>query len=227
MRPGWLKAGAKCALRALPGKPTLVQFGVRLPPALKGRIAMRIFGLLREGCISSLPERLSTNFGMSGGLQIDLPATADPVYLFGTPTQAKGERSSMHLCRRLLERSRSFVDVGAHIGYFTFFLRDVDHAKSIYCFEPHPMLFAELQANCQRNALHAVTALPLAVGSRPGETTFYLNRTDISSSSLTRQFADCHDVEAVSTMVVRFDDFAREEGLHEILAKVDIEGAEF
>ncbi len=71
------------------------------------------------------------------------------------------------VARRLLSSGDVFIDVGAHIGYYTLVAsRIVGPEGHVYAFEPAPETYAALRENLARNGVSNVTALRLAAGSR-------------------------------------------------------------
>jgi FkbM family methyltransferase len=60
-----------------------------------------------------------------------------------------------------------FVDVGAHVGYFTILAgKLVGPTGAVFAFEPHPRNFELLLANVRRNELENVKCYPWAVSDR-------------------------------------------------------------
>lgn len=74
---------------------------------------------------------------------------------------------------RLVDPGEAAVDVGGNIGYMTSVLATRAGARGrVDVFEPHPVLFAELERNVGRWRSHPglaeIVAHPLAVGETPG-----------------------------------------------------------
>lgn len=88
--------------------------------------------------------------------------------------------------RRLTSPGDVFVDVGAHIGYYTLLASVlVGDQGHVYAFEPSPARWNELRANVARNKLGNVTAFEMAAGAYEGETILYeAPRTNTSASTL-------------------------------------------
>jgi FkbM family methyltransferase len=153
---------------------------------------------------------------------------ADQVFaLYGKPELYLGERASLELAARLSRSCDAFVDIGAHLGYFTFFVSARAGSNlPIYFFEPDPLLFARLDRNVRANRLDRVVGCNKAIGAIDGSATFYVNRTDSLSGSLTSQFAAAHEVVATEIAVERFSTVAARCDFHRACVKVDVEGAE-
>jgi FkbM family methyltransferase len=128
----------------------------------------------------------------------------------------------------LARQSDGFVDIGAHVGYFTFFVRArIDASKPIYFFEPDPELFEIIEQNVRSNSLVNVHGFREAVGASNQPTaTFYKNLSDSSSGSLETTFQIKHHVEPIEVSVTTYTAFAARVGLRNACVKVDVEGAE-
>lgn len=136
------------------------------------------------------------------------------------------------LCRTV-ERAETAVDVGANIGYATALIAVLTGPRAaVYSFEPHPELFAELEANVaswsQDRRLAQIKLFQLALSDtratallrEPGKA-FEHNR---GLARLTSDSADDGRTHLVSTQ--RLDEVA---GLQEAsigVMKVDVEGHE-
>lgn len=127
----------------------------------------------------------------------------------------------------LLESGQVFVDVGAHIGYYTLLgARAVGPAGHVYAFEPAPANLALLTKNIHVNGYEdRVTIIPRAVRNEPGRVQLYLNPVDTGSNSLFPTSAMRAD--SVSVEATTLDEFFAQVGwpaIHTI--KMDIEGSE-
>ena len=65
------------------------------------------------------------------------------------------EESTGALLDRLLAPGARFLDVGAHVGYFSLFASSLQRGIEIDAVEPHPMLHGLLQANLWANKVSA------------------------------------------------------------------------
>lgn len=186
---------------------------------------MRTMGLI-AGNLSS-PVELETNLGIQFGYHIRLPSTTSPVLLFGTPDNYQGERGSLYLAIALASDCSAFLDVGAHHGYFIFFLiGSVGNAFPIYFFEPNERLFREISRNVDSNALKSVRGFQMAMGATCGATKFHLNLSNDCSSSLKTYFQSTNRTKEVEVAITTFSEFVCRHQLNNVLIKVDIEGAE-
>ena len=213
-------------LRALPGKARLARFVSTAPPALKTPLVCRTLTRVMEHDDLAAQSTLPTNLGFSRR-RFEIATNATPNYFFGRPDSYAGEHGALLLAAQLARHSDAFVDVGAHHGYFTFYVHEqLARPIPIHFFEPDADLFAELSANVQRLALDGVYGHACALGARSGTAVFYTNLSDRSSSSLTAHFATRHRVREDRVQVRTFAEFAAEQRLGNCCVKVDVENAE-
>lgn len=197
------------------------------PPSMKGASFLRIASALHRRRPGAESGSISSNLGISSRLRVELPGDADAVYTFGTPDLDRVERGALRLCRFLAQSCECFVDIGSHRGLFIFYVADAEKRPTRILFlEPETSLFQGITANLARNGIRGVVGFPLAVGDSTGPATFYVNHTDLHSSSLTTDFAAIHDIEPTTVEQITFQDLVVREGVRDALVKVDVEGAE-
>ena len=128
----------------------------------------------------------------------------------------------IRLIAGLADPRRLAIDVGAHLGDFTFFMRR--HTCGCVAFECNPALVAHLHRRFGRS----IDIRPAAVSDRTGTTTLRiptertrgLGRATIEEAN---ELADFDDVDLVTVPMVRLDDTVdRPVGL----LKIDVEGHE-
>ncbi len=130
---------------------------------------------------------------------------------------------------RILKPGMTFVDLGAHIGYFTLLAaRAVAPTGRVYAFEPEPSTCEVLRHNVILNGLdQIVTIVPKAISDRKGSVHFL----SPSESTVSARIADDRgygkEGNSIEVEAISLDDYFREIGWPEIhLIKMDIEGAE-
>ena len=117
----------------------------------------------------------------------------------------------------------TFVDVGAHYGYYTLIAaRLVGDKGRVVAFEPDPTSFAVLKKNVEHNGFQNVVLENLAASNAPGKVRLYLTASAMEDSVIDAGQAK----EAIDVQAVRLtNDFANSpRGLDVI--KIDTEGAE-
>jgi FkbM family methyltransferase len=143
------------------------------------------------------------------------------LYVFGV-----WEPELSGLLRSRLRPGRTFIDVGANIGYFSLLASGLVGAHGrVVAFEPLPETYEQLRANLERNAARNVRALNVAAGRAAGVVTLYGG--DVGNSGTTTMVAD-RTLHAVAQAAVRpLDDLLTEDEVATArLVKIDVEGAE-
>lgn len=214
-------------LEAIPAQDYWLDLGARMPPALRTRSSLRLLSAMARRQTSN-DDLVTTNLGISPSLKIRVR----PSHLharFGKPSLYDGERGALELACALAPQSDAFLDIGAHIGFFTWCVRTLaSPSVPIYFFEPDPDLFKLLQANVEINHLDGVVGVPAAIGSRDGTARFYCNLSDSFSGSLGDGFqqAHHHQIAAIDVEIRSFASIGRQYGFERATVKVDVENAE-
>lgn len=134
------------------------------------------------------------------------------------------ENRQTRLFESLLGPEMVFVDVGAHIGYYTLLgAHRVGPRGRVYAFEPAPANFRALKWNIRQNGLSNVVAEPLAIAGRGGRAQFTVSETDSASHSLAGSLASGQKVEVETTSL---DDYFAGNDAPIDVVKLDAEGAE-
>jgi len=127
--------------------------------------------------------------------------------------------------RALLPRGGTFLDVGAHAGYFSLLASHrVGPSGCVFAVEPNPRTFAALQHHLTQNAARNVHAMMCGLADREGVLALHLppSQLDYNATVLPREGWTRADV-PVRTL----DACVREWNIDRIdLMKIDVEGAE-
>jgi len=157
-------------------------------------------------------------------------------------------RNGVHQLLRKRAVALTLVDVGARNGVFE--LADVAEFVDAYGFEPNPAEYAKLlsgdtDAGVPTPPYRSLAYYPLAMGSNPGRSSFYVTRSPGAAGMLEArpQYAgtlriggaaesvlDLHigDPVAIDVDVTTLDLFSREHGLPDVdYLKIDVEGFEY
>ncbi len=211
-------------LDGLPLKLHILRAGARLSPSLRNDFLARALGALANR--SGYSCDIETNMGIDASLKCLLPLDKGG-WIFGLPEHYVGERGALALLAVLGKQSGAILDVGAHVGYFSYFLaKRVPSSVPIYYFEPDPALFAIIEKNVRSNGLNNLIGHREAMGARTERATFFQNLSDTFSGSLDSGFVGAHNTREIAVQVRSFDDFTREIDKENLCVKVDIEGAE-
>jgi len=220
------KSIIKKILANLPFKTRLVQFGALLPRKFKSQFTVRVFGNLLT--FINPQTEIATNLGISDQLRVRLKVESIvPVYLFGQPSIYKGERGPLFLASHFARSCEWFVDIGANVGYYTYFIKSTSNDTKIASFEPNRELFDSIRSTINNNHLNGISINCLGVSDRRGKSEFYLDRNNHTMGSLLSNFGNTHDLEKCSIEVTDFDSFASDNDISgNAVIKVDVENAE-
>ncbi len=134
-------------------------------------------------------------------------------------------RDMTRWARTLLPLGGTFLDVGAHAGYFSLIAADrVGHTGRVYAIEPNPRTFSALQTNLTANRVEHVLPHNCGLADRAGTILLHAppSRLDYNATVLPR--ADWQSVEVPSRTL---DGCVAEWRVDRIdLMKLDVEGAE-
>jgi len=129
--------------------------------------------------------------------------------------------------KALLRPGGSFLDVGAHAGYFSLIAANrVGRNGRVFAVEPNPVVFATLRAHLTANAIAQVEACHWSLAERNGSVSLHVPSTesyrDYNATLLRRP-----EWTPIEIPARRLDDCLDEWGIERIdLMKIDVEGAE-
>jgi FkbM family methyltransferase len=129
--------------------------------------------------------------------------------------------------KALLHRGGTFVDVGAHAGYFSLVAAErVGPAGRVFAVEPNPVVFATLHAQLTANGISNVDACNWGLAERNGSLVLHVPRPDTfrdyNATLLARP-----GWTPIEIPVRRLDDCVNDWKTERIdLLKIDVEGAE-
>ena len=137
------------------------------------------------------------------------------------------EMDTVKVVERLLSPGMSFLDIGAHVGYYTLLgARLVGPNGTVYAFEPQPDVYRLLVKNIHMNGYSGIVVpIQKAVTEKGGSVLLYDSEKDSCSASI-------FSGSSVSTVTVEcesvsLDEFFGAQGWPAVdLIKMDIEGAE-
>lgn len=150
-------------------------------------------------------------------------------FVFATGTW---EEETTRLTQALLRPGDSFVDVGAHVGYFSLIAADcLGGSGYVHAFEPIPQSFSLLERNVRDNRLEGVIMNNTACWSVETELTLHQAAASNSGkSSVIAQNAESDGGERVAShrvQAVTLDRYVEGlEGERVALIKADVEGCE-
>ncbi|MFY9927326.1 MAG: FkbM family methyltransferase [Streptosporangiaceae bacterium] len=145
-----------------------------------------------------------------------MPIEVDPGDMIGWHILRYGgvwEPETSWFCRDWLRPGMTFVDAGAHVGYYTL--------------EPHPMLGQVLRRNVGRAGRANVTVSPLALGRAAGTAGLVLHTGDNHGASSLRPDSRTAHLPRAQVEMTTLDDYLERDGVTTVdVLKLDVEGAE-
>jgi FkbM family methyltransferase len=138
------------------------------------------------------------------------------------------EPISRAVLEALLRPEHTFLDLGAHVGFYSLAGALSVKGVKVIAFEPNPKNFRILQANVAANGLTGVHCEPLAISDTDGTATLYLTESDMSASLMKDfQAEDTAQIDSIEVPTVSLDSYVQRHGVRgPMLIKVDIEGHE-
>lgn len=126
-----------------------------------------------------------------------------------------------------LNPSDVFIDVGAHVGYFTLLAsRRVGPAGTVLSIEPNPFAVKQLEGNVERSHLENVFVEHTACGASRNVVRLYLH-SDSNSSMASLYAGNATGTVAVEVPCTTVDQLFQERCLVRVkLVKIDVEGGE-
>jgi FkbM family methyltransferase len=193
-------------------------------------VSGRGLGLHRIGFLSRAYDALSARLSGEGVVLASVDGQKMLVRADGSHiansliTQGVWERKETEVFLSLLEPHMTFVDVGAHVGYYT--LLAAKRIARVYAFEPDPESFALLTRSVQANGYTNVKGFAAAVTDRMGRATLQVDAEAWGNSLATDNVV--HPSQRVEVETVGLDDLyaAGSLGNRIDLLKIDVQGAE-
>jgi FkbM family methyltransferase len=128
--------------------------------------------------------------------------------------------------RDYIKPGMTFVDIGAHIGYFSVMGADsVGSNGKVYAFEPEPKNFSMLKKNIEANEFSNVVLEKCAISDCAGEMTLYIDKKNLGNMSLSSKNIPPEDAGGqVKVKTVTLDEYFKGKSVDYI--KIDVQGAE-
>jgi FkbM family methyltransferase len=137
------------------------------------------------------------------------------------------DRKITWICRKLIRRGDTALDIGANIGMVTVHMaRLVGSGGVVHAFEPNPRLVGMLRQALRRNCLPQVKLHDFGLGPAEASMELRVPRSDTGGGSFVHNWV-AEDCRSVQVSIRTLDDVAREQGIQRVsLLKIDVEGFE-
>lgn len=163
-------------------------------------------------------------------IKVLLPAATD-IYLTGGKTHISEIRLAKFILRNL-KPADTFLDIGAHYGYFSLLAAElVGNKGTVIAAEPAPATFAILKENAA--GIKQMTVINQAVADKSGVITFFelpnlfseYNTTDITQFEQEPWFATAN-INKVIMDATTIDELVKTYYAEPAIIKIDVEGGE-
>ena len=168
------------------------------------------------------------------GLRVAVKRLRDASWIL-TPASLEPEiRSAFTLVLELL-KPEVFWDIGANIGFYSWFVRQHPAVRQVIMFEPDPTNFALINQTIRKNAVADCCAKDIALSDRNGQASFLVDRASGATGSLEatshrENRSSLHHAyqlaETITCVTATVDRLIAEGVPPPDLMKIDVEGAE-
>lgn len=171
---------------------------------------------------------VSTNTFWNEKITLELPACLD-IYLSGGKTHNSEIRFSKHLIQTVKEGDQ-FLDIGAHIGYFSLLFSALNGNGKILSFEASPKTFHLLEKNVKNSKIQVFN---IAVSDKNGILSFMefpilfseYNATNLNIYKNESWFKSLN-VNKIEVPSITGDELVLKYDINPSVIKIDVEGAE-
>ncbi|MGK5082839.1 FkbM family methyltransferase [Bdellovibrionota bacterium FG-1] len=147
----------------------------------------------------------------------------------GARSFALYEKPEKDLILAHLPEDGVFLDVGANIGLFSFYVHWHRPLATVHAFEPHPDNLRCLKKSCQTNQIKTVFVHELAIGDHEGEIELFFDETDSGGHSTYQETLENNQAppQSIRTPLTTLDAFVKTTSLHRVdVIKIDTQGGE-
>jgi FkbM family methyltransferase len=132
------------------------------------------------------------------------------------------EYPASKILQKELKDARLFIDVGAHVGYYTLLASKI--AKEVIALEPDPFNYKLLRINLRINGISNAYALNIAASNYTG-TGIFASIKNIGKLLAQKSNLD-NNINKIKIRVVKLDDLLLKIGKNPDVIKIDVEGSE-
>jgi FkbM family methyltransferase len=132
------------------------------------------------------------------------------------------ETPASKILEKELKDARLFIDVGAHVGYYTLLASKM--AKEIISIEPNPFNYKLLKFNLRINEIKNVYALNIAASNYNGESGIFIPK--LKGKIATDESRLDNNISKIKIKVVKLDDLLLKIRKIPDVIKIDVEDSE-
>lgn len=135
------------------------------------------------------------------------------------------EKPESDMMESLVKDGDNFFDIGANIGWHSLRISIAHRNTKVYCFEPLPKTWQQLQANLAINNVRNIKPHNFGFSDKAGSFPFYYY-PEGSGNASAANLSGRSDVEVVECQVQTLDSYAVKSDTRVDFIKCDVEGAE-
>lgn len=125
-----------------------------------------------------------------------------------------------------LHAEATIVDIGANTGLFSIRMKQLYPQSTLYCFEPFPTNFQQLQKNITMSGFQGVNIFQQGVGGHTRKEKLFIHKTNVGGHSIFQ--AETGGTSFVHIEIVSLKEVFKTQGVTKCsLLKLDCEGAEY
>jgi len=135
------------------------------------------------------------------------------------------EKAESDMMECLVRDGDNFFDIGANIGWYSLRIAGSLRNTKVYCFEPLPKTWIQLQANLAANNIRNIQSHHFGFSNQAGSFPFYYY-PEGSGNASAANLSGRGDVEVVQCQVQTLDSYTAASNIRVDFIKCDVEGAE-
>lgn len=187
-----------------------------------------IFSKLVYFKLTKIGFKVNTNTFWNKKITLELPASLD-VYLSGGKTHNSEIRLAKYLIQTV-KKGDQFIDIGAHIGYFSLLFSELNNGGKVLSFEASPKTYKLLEKNVKNCKIEAFN---IAVSKNTGTISFLefpVLFSEYNTSNLeiykNESWYKNTKSKTITIPAIKGDDLVEKYKINPTFIKIDVEGAE-
>ena len=131
--------------------------------------------------------------------------------------------------KKYFKKSTNFIDIGAHIGYYSLLCASISKKSKVFAFEPIKENLRVLKKNVKVNKFQNISIFPFAVSNKNGKTKLY-SSTERNTGDFRFFDVDLLEInehrKGITVESIALDDFLIHHEMNPDVIKIDIQGGE-
>ena len=135
------------------------------------------------------------------------------------------EKEESAMMENLISDGDNFFDIGANIGWYSLNIALARRGTKVFCFEPIPKTYEQLQKNLKLNSAANIRSFNLGFSNQNGEFPFYYYQEGSGNASSVN-ISSRQDIQVIQCKVSTLDTYTETNKTKVDFIKCDVEGAE-